>query len=336
MTEPSSSHVRDYARSVVGRELRRLGSEGPVPAGKASVAAVLVSFNKREFVRLNLAAIHRQSVPFEQIIVVDNCSSDGSIEMIRSTWPKSVNLVVMPHSRFGACETFNIGFKLATTDYIAILDDDVVLPDNWVECMLAKAATEPPTTAMISSKVHEPEEPEWYANHPEVNRERYMATFRGCATLARRDVLEACGYYDEAFFIYGNERDLAARVLNTGCRILQYPAVVVEHGTPFGMKAGRRSLYYHIRNMWWYFFKHVALWQIVWFFAMQVLLKLRLRRESLKADAIGSIGIYRVIAETPGGWSVVFKATFDAFRGLPRCLRERRVCVHPDFSLPTK
>jgi hypothetical protein len=112
--------------------------------------------------------------------------------------------------------------------------------------------------------------------------------------------------------------------------------VVVEHGTPFGMKAGRRSLYYHIRNMWWYFFKHVALWQIVWFFAMQVLLKLRLRREALKADAIGSIGIYRVIAETPGGWWVVARATFDAFRGLPRCLRERRVCVHPDFSLPSK
>ena len=166
MSDSPSTQVRDYARGLVGRELARLGPSGPVPGREATVAAVLVSFNKREFVRRNLAAIHRQTVPFDQIIVVDNCSSDGSIDMIRESWPKSVRLEVMPHSRFGACETFNIGFRMATTDYIAILDDDVVLPDDWVERMLAKAATEPATTAMISSKVHEPEEPEWYSNHP--------------------------------------------------------------------------------------------------------------------------------------------------------------------------
>lgn len=331
----STERARQDAYGIVAAEFRRLGADGPMPGRVPTVAAVMVSFNKREFVRRNLAGIFSQTVPFDHVIVVDNCSHDGSAAMIRECWP-SVQLIVMPHSNYGACETFNIGFKKAATDYIAILDDDVVLPPVWVEHMLAKAASEPPSTAMISSKVHEPEEPEWYTNHPEVNRERYMATFRGCATLARRDVLEACGYYDEAFFIYGNERDLAARVLSHGCRILQYPGVVVEHGTPFGMKAGKRSLYYHIRNMWWYFFKHVGLWQIIWFFAMQVLLKLRFRREEIKADAIGSIGIYQVIGETPGGWWVVVRATWDAFCGLPQCLRQRRVCKHPDFTLPTK
>ncbi|MSR74104.1 MAG: glycosyltransferase family 2 protein [Planctomycetes bacterium] len=333
--QEANQRVRQHAYDIVAAEFRSLGAAGPLPQSAPTVAAVMVSFNKREFVRKNLAGIHRQTIPFATVIVVDNASSDGSAAMIRELWP-TVHLIEMPHSKFGACETFNIGFKLATTDFIAILDDDVVLPDDWVERMLEKAASEPPTTAMISSKVHEPEEPAWYTNHPEVNRERYMATFRGCATLARRDVLEACGYYDEAFFIYGNERDLAARVLLQGCRILQYPGVVVEHGTPFGMKAGKRSLYYHIRNMWWYFFKHVGLWQIIWFIAMQVLLKLRFRREEIKADAIGSIGIYRVIGETPGGWWVVVRATWDAFVGLPRCLRQRRVCTHPDFSLPSK
>lgn len=327
--------AREHAWRIVATEFGRLGDAGPQPVRGATVAAVMVSFNKREFVRRNLAAIHAQTVPFDQVIVVDNASSDGSAAMIREQWP-GVDLVEMPHSKFGACETFNIGFRRARTDFIAILDDDVVLPPDWVRSMLDKAASEPATTAMISSKVHEPEEPEWYTHHPEVNRERYMATFRGCATLARSDVLEACGYYDEAFFIYGNERDLAARVLSCGYRILQFPDVVVEHGTPFGMKAGRRSLYYHIRNMWWYFFKHVGLWQIIWFFAMQVLLKLRLRRETIMADAIGSIGIYRVIRETPGGWGVVLHATWDAFCGLPQCLRQRRVCTHPDFSLPSK
>jgi hypothetical protein len=102
------------------------------------------------------------------------------------------------------------------------------------------------------------------------------------------------------------------------------------------MKGGPRSLYYHVRNLWWYLFKHVALRQIAYFFVIQLMLKVGLRRESIKADAIGTIGIYQVIRETPRGWWIVCKATLAAFAGLPRCLRQRRVCVHPDFSLPTK
>jgi len=308
----------------------------PAPrAGRGTVSAVMVSFNKREWVRKNLEALRRQTVKFDRVIVVDNDSKDGSIQMLREDFPE-VDLIVMPHSEYGACETFNIGFRNADTEFIAILDDDVQLCEDWVEMTVARMALEPSSTAMISTKVVEPGEPEWYSNHPEVNRERYMATFRGCATLARRDVLEACGYYDEAFFIYGNERDLSARVLNAGYRILQYPKAWCHHGTPFGMKAGQRSLYYHVRNLWWYLFKHVAFWHIVYFFVIQALLKVKLRRESIKVDAIGTIGIYQVIRETPGAWWVVFKATMAAFRGLPRCLRQRKVCRHPDFSLPTK
>lgn len=303
--------------------------------GRPTVAAVMVSFNKRDWVRRNLNAQLHQTVPFDKIVVVDNASADGSIEMISTEFPEAT-LIVMPDSSYGACETFNIGFKNAGTDYIAILDDDVELGSDWVELMLKKFASEPPTTAMISSKVVEPDEPAWYTHHPEVNRERYMATFRGCATLARREVLEAARYYDEHFFIYGNERDLAARVLNLGFRILQFPQAVVRHGTPFGMKKGRRSLYYHVRNLWWYLFKHVPSWQIVQFFVLQILYKFRLKKPSVQADAVGTIGIFQVIRETPGGWGVVFKASFAAFLGLPRCLRERKVCRHPDFSLPTK
>ena len=304
-------------------------------ARPATVAAVMVSFNKREDVRQNLDGIFSQTRPFDEVIVVDNCSGDGTADMIRAQFP-DVDLVVMPHTRFGACETFNIGFWRARSDYIAILDDDVVLPPEWLEKVIEKVAAEPPTTALISSQVTEPGMPEWYIHHPIVNRERYMATFRGCATLARRDVLEACGGYDEGFFIYGNERDLTCRVLDHGWRVIQFSAVRVRHGTPFGMKPGPRSLYYHVRNLWWYLFKYVAFWQIVHFFVIQILLKFKWRRERLTVDAIGTIGIYRVIGETPRGWHIVLRATGNAFLGLARCLRLRRVCKAPDFALPTK
>lgn len=309
--------------------------QAPVPAAtrRPTVAAVMTSFNKREDVRKNLDAIRAQTVPFDQVVVVDNCSSDGSAEMIREGYPE-VQLIVMPHDGYGACETFNIGFSTARTDYIAILDDDVVLPPEWNEKMLAKAASEPPSTALISSHVVEPGTPQWYLDDPEVNRERYMATFRGCATLARRSVLEACGWYDADFFIYGNERDLSARVLSAGYRILQYPGVVVSHGTPFGMKTGRRSLYYHVRNLWWYLFKHVPAPQIAAFLIGQ--LTSPLRKKKVTADAVGTIGLWKTIRETRGGLGVVVRATLAGLFGLPRCLKKRSPCHAPDFELPVK
>ncbi|MEE2713985.1 MAG: glycosyltransferase family 2 protein [Planctomycetota bacterium] len=325
----------DVERFAAEDEAREKWLNTAPPEGRSTVAAVMVSFNKKEWVEKNLQALRRQTVPFDRIIVVDNDSQDGSPAMIRSEFPE-VDLIVMPHSGYGACETFNIGFKNADTDLIAILDDDVQLCEDWVELTLGRIVDEPPSTAMISTRVVEPGMPEWFLNHPDVHQERYMATFRGCATLARRDVLELCGYYDEAFFIYGNERDLSARVMNAGYRILQYPTAWCHHGTPFGMKAGPRSLYYHVRNLWWYLFKHVAVWQIVYFFALQVMHKFRPRNEQVRADAVGTIGIFSVIRETRGGWWIVLKATGAAFWGLPRCWRQRRVCRHPDFALPTK
>ncbi len=321
-------------QKVDGHEARlRYLNQSPT-AGRPTVAAVMTSFNKREDVRKNLAAIRAQTVRFDSVIVVDNASSDGSIEMIRNEFPE-VLLTVMPDPSYGACETFNIGFASADAEFLAVLDDDVVLPVDWVERMLAKFAAEPPSTAMISSHVDEPGTPDWYHRDPEVTRERYMATFRGCATLARRAVLAECGYYDPDFFIYGNERDLASRVIASGRRVLQYPAVVVKHGTPFGMKAGRRSLYYHVRNLWWYLFKHVPWPQVVGFLLDQTVLRPFRKRNQPAADAVGTIGIFKTIRETPGGFGVVVKATLDAWLGLPKMLKKRRPVRAPDFTLPS-
>lgn len=303
--------------------------------GRKTVSAVMTSFNKKDDVRANLDGLRAQAVKFDEIIVVDNRSSDGTQAMIRAEYPE-VTFVEMHHSGYGACETFNIGFGSASGDFIAILDDDVVLPPDWIVKMLAKSETEPETTAIISSRVVEPGMPDWYKNDELVNTERYMSTFRGCASLARRDIIEQAGWYDDRFFIYGNERDLSCRVMNLGYRILQYPTVEVKHGTPFGMKAGRRSLYYHVRNLWLYLFKNVSWTEILGFLIMQTLSALGLKKRKKTTDAVGTIGIFKTIRETKGGIWTCIKATLNAWCNLPYCLKHRKVCKHPDASLPIK
>ncbi len=298
------------------------------------VSAVISTWNKKDDVSANVDALLAQTRPPDEIIVVDNCSSDGTAEHLYEHYPQ-VRVIEMPHSRYGACETFNIGFKNARFEYTMILDDDVVLAPDWIELILARFEQEPESTAFISSKVIEPEMPESYLSSPKVNTERYMATFRGCGTMARSDILAQAGYYDERFFIYGNERDLSARVLTLGYRILQYPQATLNHSTPFGMKKGKRSLYYHVRNLWWYLFKHCSLGDIFRFFfrAFRNAIGKKGRKGEI-SDAVGTIGAFGEIFGTPGGLWVAIKATLNAFWGLPYCLKQRKVVRAADFELP--
>lgn len=306
---------------------------------RPAATAVISTWNKVEDVCANLDGIRAQTRPFAEVVVVDNCSSDETVRVIRERYPE-VRLIAMPNSDYGACETFNIGFASVTTPLLAILDDDVVLPPEWLEKTTERMLAEPDTTAIVSTKIVEPEMPESYKNSERVNTERYMSTFRGCGSLARTEALRRAGWYDERLFIYGNERDLTCRLLNLGYRVLQYPGVETFHRTPFGIKMGKRSLYYHARNAWLSMLKYAPLGDLLRL-PVLVVTKVLLRsgkreQQGEVTDATGTIGIGRSIRETPGAWWVLARAAWSVLLNVPYCLRHRQPCRAPDFELPIK
>ncbi|MHC4844964.1 MAG: glycosyltransferase family 2 protein [Planctomycetota bacterium] len=308
------------------------------------ISAVISTWNKREAVLANIAALKAGTRVPDEIVVVDNCSSDGTGEAVSKNYPDVV-LVVMPHDKLGACETFNIGFERASGDLIAIMDDDVEATPEWLATLEDTLLSDPESTVMVSSRVIEPGMPEAY-QRAEVERGRYYAsTFRGCGTLVRTQALREAGAYDVRFFIYGNERDLAARLLARGGRIVQTPDAVIHHSTPFGMKAGKRSLYYHVRNFWLYAFKNCRwsdVFRAAWGMAKKGLggggTKVKEDATGSEAEkeleATGTMGLSQAMKETPGAWWIVFKATFNALLNLPYCLSRRAVVNAPDFKLP--
>ncbi len=305
---------------------------------RPTVSLVISVWNRVADLRDNLRAIDAQTVRADEVIVVDNASHDGTPEMVVAEFPH-VHLIRMPHSRYGACETFNVGFASARGELVGILDDDVVLPPSFVEAMVAKFAQEPETTAILSPKVREPEMPDWYLDSPQVNQERYLPTFRGCGSMARADAIRKAGWYDIRFFIFGNERDLTTRLLNLGYRVKMVPSIEVFHKAPFGMRHGKRSLYYHVRNFWLYAFKYVPWSQVLAFpfrFAAKGLGGKKRGAGGEVADAVGTIGLFANVRSVRFGWWVCVKATLAALGSLPYCLRRRQVCRHPDFELPLR
>ena len=329
-----SAHVLEYDERGTVTPLS--GADAAPPSG---ATAVISAWNKKDDVRANLESLRAQTLRFEQIVVVDNASRDGTADMVAREFPE-VRLIAMPHDRCGACETFNIGFKASRTELTAILDDDIVMSPEWLEKATQRMRAEPATTAIVSTQVVEPGTPESYLRSPLVNRERYMSTFRGCASLARTQALRDAGYYDERLFIYGNERDLTCRLLNLGYRVLQYPGCGVFHKTPFGIKMGKRSLYYHARNAWLSMLKYAPaadLARMPWLVFTKVVLRGEKKEaEGSVSDAVGTIGIGRSLRETPGAWWVVTRAAFSVLANVPYCWKHRRPVRAPDFELPIR
>ncbi|MDX8549503.1 glycosyltransferase family 2 protein [Methanospirillum sp. J.3.6.1-F.2.7.3] len=292
------------------------------------VSLVIVNWNRKNELKECLESIKNQTYKLIEVIIVDNLSTDGSIEMVREVYPE-VNLIVMPDSSYGACETFNIGFSNAKGEYTGILDDDITLPNDWVEKIINKFKSEPISTAIISTKVIEPGMPDDYLNSKEYNREKYYSTFVGCGSMARSALIKEAGYYDKKLFIHVNERDLALRLLKKGYRILHYPSVCTYHKKPFGIHLGNRSLYYHLRNYIWVLFKHYCFMDIMRFFMVGIGVK-RMNKGNSN-QILGVIGLKESIFQNKGGISTACKALFDAMTGLPYCFRNRSVYVAEEF-----
>lgn len=299
--------------------------------------AVLSTWNKLDVVIANIESLQKQTLPFEAIVVVDNCSTDGTAEVLAERFP-DVTVVRTPNSDYGACETFNIGFASATTPLVAILDDDVELPPTWLEHTTKRMLSEPESTAVISTEVIEPGMPASVINASKAAGRRYMSTFRGCGSLAKREAIREAGYYDERLFIYGNERDLTCRLLNRGYRVLQDPEIETFHKTPFGIQMGKRSLYFHARNAFLSMLKYAPLedlFRLPFLVVSKVLLRGRGQEVAGEVtDATGTIGIATSIRETSGAFGVLVKAAFGILWNLPYCIKHREACTHEDFELP--
>jgi len=334
-----SDALAAYERELLPVLARMQGAEksSAEALGLPAATAVISTWNKCEVVRENLLSIRAQSLPFAEIVVVDNASQDGTAAMIASEFPE-VRLIVMPRSDYGACETFNVGFASATQELVAILDDDVVLPPDWLEKATARLVSEPASTAVVSTETIEPGMPPEYIAASKARGRRYMSTFRGCGSLARREALRKAGYYDERLYIYGNERDLTCRLLNLGYRVLQDPEIEIHHKTPFGIQMGRRSLYYHARNAWLSMLKYAPLEDLLrlpFLVVSRVLLRGHTKEaRGAATDATGTIGIGKSIRQTPGATWILCKAALSVLWNVPYCLKHRQPVRAPDFQLP--
>ncbi|QDO96329.1 glycosyltransferase family 2 protein [Ferrovibrio terrae] len=249
-----------------------------IDAADPAVTVVIVNFNAGPHLTAVLTGLRNQSYPAFRAIIVDNASSDGSIAAARPA--------VRDDARFDFIESrSNIGFAAANnlaangtdTPWLALLNPDAVPTTDWLEQLMAATDRHPDAVMFGSTQLN-------MAN-PEIldgAGDRYFAAgipwrggygwprtalppegevFSPCAAAAlyRTDIFRAASGFEESFFCYIEDVDLAFRLRLRGHRCIQVPAAIVHHaGSATSGGANSAFARYHgTRNMIWCFVRNM-------------------------------------------------------------------------------
>jgi GT2 family glycosyltransferase len=291
------------------------------------ISAIVVNYNGAEFLSTCLSSLVSQTWKDLEVIVVDNASKDGS-DRIPDEYAGRVHLIKSPEN-LGYGGGINRGIAAASGDAILALNNDIVLDRSCVE-LLACAMESDPRTGMCAPKMLLPDGrlnstgicisrsgAAWSRDMgkrdpgAEAPAEEVLGPCGGAA-LYRKAMLAQVGSFDESFFLYMEDVDLAVRGRLAGWKCRYVPEAVVVHAN--GASVGRGSdiaVYYGNRNILWYTFRDFPLLLLV---------------TSLPWILGRNIGVVAYYL-TQGRGRIIVRAKVDALAGLGRMLRERRTVV---------
>ena len=236
------------------------------------VAVVVLSWNGREDTLECLASLERVRWDELTVIVVDNGSTDGTLDAVREAFPTAV--VIRSDENLGFAEGNNLGIGAALAagaDHVLVLNNDTVADEGLIEALVTEARRRPDAGALCPLiRYVDPPDRIWYAGarfdprrthngshtgYGERDTGQYHAVREigratGAAMLVPRAVIEDVGMFDGDLFIQVEDVDWSLRMRAAGYRILFVPTAVLWHHVAMtsGGEHGPNTAYYEMRN----------------------------------------------------------------------------------------
>jgi GT2 family glycosyltransferase len=215
------------------------------------VGVVVLNHNGKVLAEKCLRSVMESAYANKEIILVDNASTDGSVEHLRTLFPTV--LISQNSENLGVAGGRNLGFREAArrgNDYILSLDNDAHI-DRYLIEKLVEVGESDPRIGVLGPKTFTDDSSGriqctggriTYTQNVcsergsgETDRGQYdtiedMDYFPGCGFMARREVFEKLNFLDETFYGYGHEdTDFCLRAVRLGYRVVYVPQAIMWH-----------------------------------------------------------------------------------------------------------
>ncbi|MDX1764849.1 MAG: glycosyltransferase family 2 protein [bacterium] len=210
-----------------------------------SISIVTVNWNRKTDLAQLIESLGEQGDMDFEIIVVDNGSSDGSVDDIRTGAPH-VRLIALDKNT--GVKAFNTGVAAATGRYAVLLDNDVVLPPDFVS-KVRQTIDDYSGINVFALNVLDKNGLRQQDYLPQDADGPVMwHNFIGGGVVFRTDYYLRMGGYHDQFFVYINETEFAARILMQNQPILYCPHITLIHKTSPAARIGAAAFFHYVRN----------------------------------------------------------------------------------------
>ena len=254
----------------------------------ADLDIIIASHNTRDDLLACLASLEANPpARLRHVIVVDNASSDGSVESVRARFPAVRVTALDRNMGFGAAN--NVALRATDAPLVLLLNSDTLVPAGAVDALASRLLSTGAVAAgprlidgqgrpeiscgAMLSPLAELRQWIWTAAarsdarvvrsavFRRLERERDVGWVSGACLLLRRDAAHAAGFFDERFFLYEEDVDLCAALRAGGGRVLFTPQADVVHRRGRSVaRAGAAASAYYDRSHVLFYEKHRPFW----------------------------------------------------------------------------
>jgi GT2 family glycosyltransferase len=286
---------------------------------------IIVNWNGRHLLEECLEAVLGQSYRSFEIILVDNASTDHSIQFVRKRFPMVRVVELQENTGFTGGNI--AGYHEAEGDLIVLLNNDAVITKCWLESMVAALDSDLSvgfcsskiiitgtdmidsvgdtfTTAFTGTKMGE------YEPECRFTNRRFVPGACAAAVIYKREMLDQIGFLDEEFFFNHEDTDLNMRAWLAGWKCLFVPEAFVYHKV--NASVGELSdfgVYHFSRNNVWVWIKNTPLSLMFCYLPQRIVYEL------------SSFAFFCIIK---GKWVPFFRGKIDALKNLPSMLNKRK------------
>ena len=236
---------------------------------KDKVAIILVNYNGQQYNEACISSILNSNYNNYEIIVVDNASSDDSINILKEKFNNNIK-IIMSDKNLGFSGANNLGIKYALDnefDYVMLLNNDTVIAENMIKVMIEASSN----NLVVSPKIYYYDNKNviwssggsinWRKGLPiqygineidnnENNKKKSIDFATGCCILIPINIIKKVGSMSEEYFLYYEDTDYCVRIIRNGFEIIYEPKAVMYHkvSASTGGEKSKMYWYYMVRN----------------------------------------------------------------------------------------